>query len=77
MKDGIKEALQKRLVVNGKRLTPLKAIRLKCLDCMSNHPKEVRLCQSEECPLYFYRFGKNPLRKGIGGRIVNKKTRLS
>jgi len=40
--------------------TPLKAIRLKCLDCSNNSPCEVRLCPIKNCPLYLYRFGKNP-----------------
>ena len=48
------------------KLTPLKAIRLKCLDCSGGQPKEVRYCPAKECDLYPYRFGKNPKRKGIG-----------
>lgn len=47
-------------------LTPVKAIRAWCLDCSGFQPKEVRLCLHTACPLYFYRFGKNPNRKGIG-----------
>lgn len=47
--------------------TPLKAIRAKCLDCMCDQPMEVRLCPSESCPLWPYRMGHNPNRKGIGG----------
>jgi len=49
-----------------RRLTPLRAIRAKCLDCCSKQPSEVRNCESLECPLYPYRFGKNPNRAGIG-----------
>ena len=49
-----------------KRLTPLKAIRAKCLDCSGGQPSEVRECPDTECSLYPYRFGKNPNRKGIG-----------
>ena len=49
------------------QLTPLKAIRAKCLDCMCDQPKEVRLCPSTDCPLYPFRMGKNPNRAGIGG----------
>jgi len=46
--------------------TPLKAIRAKCLDC-SEAPKEVKLCNIPDCPLFNYRMGKNPgrSRKGI------------
>lgn len=55
-------------------VSPVKAIRAKCLDCAGS-PKEVRLCSTESCPLYFYRFGKNPSRAGVGGRpdLVSKK----
>jgi hypothetical protein len=52
-----------------RRLTPLKSIRSKCLDCMCGQPKEVRKCTSTDCPLFEYRFGKNPSRSGIGGNI--------
>ena len=47
--------------------TPLRAIRAKCLDCVAEQPQEVRLCPSENCPLWPYRMGHNPNRKGIGG----------
>jgi len=48
------------------KITPLKAIRRKCLDCSAGQRKEVRECPCVECPLYPYRFGKNPSRAGIG-----------
>ena len=51
-----------------KRLMPLKAIRAKCLDCSCDSYKEVTLCGISDCPLYPYRFGRNPSRKGIGNR---------
>lgn len=47
-------------------MTPMKAIRAKCLDCCCGSSNEVRLCSIEKCPLYPYRFGKNPNRTGIG-----------
>lgn len=40
--------------------TPVKSIRAKCLDCMCGSPQEVRLCPSENCPLYPYRMGRRP-----------------
>ena len=49
--------------------TPLKAIRAKCLDCMCDQPQEVRLCPCEPCPLWPYRMGHNPNRKGICGKF--------
>ncbi len=41
-------------------VTPMKAIRAKCLDCSGGSPKEVRLCLIHTCSLYPYRFGKRP-----------------
>lgn len=41
-------------------MTPMKAIRAKCLDCCCGQAKEARLCPVEKCPLYPYRFGKRP-----------------
>jgi len=41
-------------------LTPVKAIRAKCLDCMCDQIAEVRRCPCEDCPLYPYRMGHNP-----------------
>jgi len=52
-------------------LTPLKAIRAKCMDCSNNQPSEVRHCNILECALFPYRFGKNPNRRGIGGSKNN------
>ena len=49
-----------------KRLTPIKAIRAKCLDCSGFQPSEVRNCYITECPIFPYRMGKNPNRRGIG-----------
>lgn len=53
-------------------LSPLKAIRAKCLDCMCDAPMEVRLCPCTDCPLYPYRMGHNPNRKGIGRMKQNE-----
>ena len=48
--------------------SPLKAIRKKCLDCAGGCLKEIRSCSHTECPLYIFRMGKNPHRKGIAPR---------
>lgn len=49
-------------------MTPMRAIRAKCLDCSGDSANEVRLCPIKDCPLYEYRFGHNPARKGICGK---------
>ena len=46
-----------------KILTPLRAIRAKCIDCSAGSMKEVRECMMLDCPLYPYRLGKSPNRK--------------
>ena len=40
--------------------TPVRSIRLKCLDCSCGQPKEVRLCPVETCALWSYRMGFRP-----------------
>jgi len=47
-----------------KHLTPIKAIRKHCLSCSGESPKEVRECVITDCPLYLFRLGTNPNRKG-------------
>ena len=48
-----------------KHVTPVRAIREKCLDCSAGSPAEVRMCTvgpeaKNPCPLFPYRLGKNP-----------------
>ena len=43
-------------------MTPLEAIRAKCLDCAYD-AQEVKLCPSVKCALHPFRFGKNPFIK--------------
>ncbi len=63
--------------------SPLKRIRAHCLDCVGGK-KAVKECDGKVlnpdphiCPLYKFRNGKNPNRKGIGGNpnihLINKK----
>lgn len=44
-------------------LTPIKAIRARCLDCSGWSTKEVRECTHDECPLWEYRAGHRPKEK--------------
>lgn len=44
-------------------MPPLKAIRLKCVDCSGGSRSEVALCVIPDCPLYPYRMGRNPFRQ--------------
>lgn len=53
--------------------TPVKSIRLKCLDCCCQQATEVKLCTVTDCALYPYRLGKNPNRKGQGFKAKQSK----
>lgn len=41
-------------------LTPIKAIRAKCIDCSCGSLREVRECNMKDCTLWPYRMGKRP-----------------
>ena len=46
--------------MSQKILTPLKAIRSKCMECFCGQAKAIKLCNLSECPLFPYRMGKRP-----------------
>ena len=48
---------EKKLITN-----PVKVIREYCLDCCLASSHEVALCPAAHCPLWPFRFGKNPYR---------------
>jgi hypothetical protein len=49
------------------RVSPLRALRLKCLDCCNGSAREVRLCTAVDCPSWPFRMGKNPWRRPLTG----------
>lgn len=49
------------------KLSSLRAIRAKCLDC-STGPAEATRCLHEDCTLHYFRSGHNPRLKGKGGK---------
>ena len=53
-------------------LTPIKAIRAKCLDCSAGLKSEVKHCPMHACPLYPFRMGHNPR---IGRRELSDEQR--
>ena len=48
-----------------KRISSLKAIRLKCLDCSCGSTNEAKLCPVTKCPLYPFREGRDPFRAKV------------
>lgn len=47
------------------RMSPLRALRLRCVDCCAGSAHEVRLCVSVTCPPWPFRMGSNPWRTPI------------
>jgi hypothetical protein len=45
-----------------KRMGPLKALRLRCIDCSGGSTADVRGCALVQCPAWPFRMGKNPWR---------------
>ena len=44
-------------------LTPMQAIRKKCLECSNGQYNEIRSCLIKTCPLYSFRIGEKQLKK--------------
>jgi hypothetical protein len=51
-------------------MTPLKAIRAKCLECSGSFIA-VSKCGNIDCASFPYRLGHDPARRGIGGGLNN------
>ena len=47
------------------RVSPLRALRLKCLDCCNGSAPEVRLCTAVDYPSWPFRMGRNPWRRKL------------
>ena len=43
-----------------KPISPVEAIRQKCLDCSGYQPSEVKLCEAVTCRLWPFRAGRHP-----------------
>ena len=51
------------LVAAGhKPMSPLKALRARCIDCCAGSANEVRLCTAVSCPAWPFRLGSSPWR---------------
>lgn len=53
-------------------MTPLKAIRAKCLDCMCGQVYEVRKCPVNDCSLWPYRMGHRPAKESADENTPEK-----
>jgi hypothetical protein len=44
-------------------MSPIAALRKRCVDCCAGNPHEVRLCTAVKCPSWPFRMGSSPWRK--------------
>ena len=63
-----KESVFSITIVSGKARPSVKLIRRFCLECMGGSSQLVAGCQSLNCSIREYRFGRNPKRAGIGNK---------
>jgi hypothetical protein len=49
-------------------MSPMAALRKRCLDCCAGNPHEVRLCAAVKCPSWPFRMGSSPWRTISEGR---------
>jgi hypothetical protein len=56
------------IAAGHKPMSPLKALRARCIDCCADQPSEVRLCTAVTCPSWPFRMGANPWREISEGR---------
>lgn len=60
------------------RTTPVKAVRLFCLECMCYQIAEIPRCTATLCPLYPYRMGKSHTgRKGNAVSLPHRRSKLA
>lgn len=54
----------------GNKRPSVKVMRKYCLECMGGSKEAVKECETEDCLIHPYRFGKNPARAGKGQSAV-------
>ena len=57
-------------------MSPLKALRLRCIDCYGGSLKSVRGCTSTDCPSWPFRLGHSPWRKELSQERKEQLRRL-
>lgn len=55
------------------RVSPLRALRLKCLDCCNGSAQQVRLCNAVDCPSWPFRMGKNPWGSPLSAEVKTQR----
>ena len=59
------------------RLTPMKAIRAKCMDCCCDQLREILYCPIIHCPLWRYRKGREERDELYVRKPMSEKQRIA
>ena len=57
-------------------MSPLKALRLRCIDCFGGCVTSVRCCTATDCPSWPFRLGHSPWRKELSQKRKEQLRRL-
>ena len=60
------------IAAGHKPMSPLKALRARCIDCRAGELSEVRRCGHLDCPAWPYRMGTNPWQAPLGSEAQQR-----
>jgi hypothetical protein len=63
------------IAAGHKPISPLKALRARCIDCCADQPSEVRLCTAVACPSWPFRMGSNPWQAPLSAEVLEARRR--
>jgi hypothetical protein len=63
------------IAAGHKPMSPLKALRARCIDCKAGELSEVRRCAHLDCPAWPYRMGTNPWQAPLSPEILEARRR--
>jgi hypothetical protein len=63
------------IAAGHKPISPLKALRARCIDCKGGELSEVRRCAHLDCPAWPYRMGTNPWQASLSADVLEARRR--
>jgi hypothetical protein len=67
---------REELIAAGhKPMSPLKALRARCIDCCAGELSRVRRCAHLDCPSWPYRMGTNPWQAPLSAEVLEARRR--
>ena len=71
-----RQVSREELIAAGhKPMSPLKALRARCIDCKAGELSQVRRCHHLDCPAWPYRMGTNPWQAPLNAEVSEARRR--